>query len=78
MSLQAEDLVFDSDITCDMCQESVNYGEDYIAHLSIVHKINKNFNFFLNKAREAEAIKGGQKRKADAGVLPGTSFSEVY
>jgi len=69
MGLQAEDLAFDSGITCDMCSESVNYGEDYIAHLSIVHNIDKNFNFFLNKAREAEAIKGGQKRKADVITL---------
>jgi len=67
MGLQAEDLAFDSGITCDMCSESVNYGEDYVTHLSIVHNINKNFNFFLNKARDS--IKGGQKRKADVITL---------
>merc|ERR1719154_639910 len=50
-----------------MCSESVNYGEDYVTHLSIVHNINKNFNFFLNKARDS--IKGGQKRKADVITL---------
>ena len=69
--LQVEDLAFDSEIICDMCSGSVNYGEDYVAHLSIVHNIQKNFNFFLKKAREGddfdihknlEAIKGGQKR----------------
>ena len=67
MGLQAEDLAFDSGLQCDMCSESVNYGEDYIAHLKIVHSINKNFNFFLNKAKET--IKGGQKRKADVITL---------
>jgi len=67
MGLQAEDLAFDSGITCDMCSESVNYGEDYVTHLSIVHNINKNFNFFLNKARDS--IKGGHKRKADVITL---------
>lgn len=50
-----------------MCNEAVNYGDDYVAHLRIVHNINKNFNFFLNKAREA--IKGGIKRKADVITL---------
>ena len=74
MDLQAEDLAFDSGITCDMCSESVKYGEDYVAHLNIVHNIQKNFNFFLKKAREGddfdihknlEAIKGEQKREAD-------------
>ena len=67
MGLQAEDLAFDSGLQCDMCSESVNYGEDYIAHLKIVHSINKNFNFFLNKAKET--IKGGKKRKADVITL---------
>ena len=67
MGLQAEDLAFDSGITCDMCSESVNYGEDYVTHLSIGHNIYKNFNFFLNKARDS--IKGGQKRKADVITL---------
>ena len=51
--VSAEDLAFDSGITCDMCNEAVNYGDDYEAHLRIVHNINKNFNFFFNKAMDA-------------------------
>ena len=75
MGLQAEDLAFDSGLQCDMCSESVNYGEDYIAHLKIVHSINKNFNFFLNKAKET--IKGGQKRKADVITLSDEEEEEI-
>ena len=61
--LQVDDLAFDSEIMCDMCSVSVNYGEDYVAHLNIVHNINKHYNFFLDKAKEA--MKGGQKREVD-------------
>ena len=35
----------DSGLQCDMCSTSVIDGEDYIAHLDIVHSLNKNFNF---------------------------------
>ena len=60
--MQAEDLAFDSEIMCDMCSESVNYGADYVAHLNIVHNINKNYDFFLNMAKEV--MKTGQRKEA--------------
>jgi len=55
-----ESFSMDCDLKCDMCSESVNYGDDYIAHLRIVHQINKNIPFFLEKA--LATIKG-EKRK---------------
>ena len=67
MGLLAEDLAFDSGLQCEMCSETVNYGDDYVTHLKIVHNIHKNFSFFLNKAKES--IKGGNKRKADVITL---------
>ena len=54
-------------LTCEMCAESISYGDDYVAHLQIVHNIVKNYNFFLQKANEQ--LKGGQKRKADVITL---------
>jgi len=52
------------ELSCDMCDQVVEYGEDYVSHLQIVHGITKNFGFFLNKS--LQNIKGAGKRKADA------------
>jgi len=54
-------------LTCEMCSESISYGDDYVSHLQVVHNIVKNYNFFLQKANEQ--LKGGQKRKADVITL---------
>jgi len=56
-----ESFSMDCDLKCDMCSESVNYGDDYIAHLRIVHQINKNIPFFLEKA--LATIKGEKRGK---------------
>ena len=45
----------------------MNYGDDYISHLQIVHGITKNYNFFLHKA--LQNIKGAEKRKAECITL---------
>jgi len=59
----------DSGLQCDMCSASVIYGEDYIAHLKIVHSINKNFNFKVaspaksdNSARSGTSSPSGTTR----------------
>ena len=38
------------DLKCDMCDESANYGDDYVAHLQIARGISKNINYFMDKA----------------------------
>merc|ERR1712218_157325 len=50
---------FDCELECDMCGQSVNLGDDYLAHLKIVHGIKKNFAFFEQRAQNKI------KRKAD-------------
>ena len=62
MPISAESLAFDCELECDMCGQSVNLGDDYLAHLKIVHSIKKNFAFFEQRAQNK--IKAG-KRKAD-------------
>ena len=62
MPISAESLAFDCELECDMCGQSVNLGDDYLAHLKIVHGIKKNFAFFEQRAQNK--IKAG-KRKAD-------------
>ena len=63
----AESLAMDCQLNCDMCDALVNYGDDYVTHLQIVHGITKNYNFFLNKA--LQNIKGTAKRKAECITL---------
>ena len=60
MPISAESL--DCELECSMCGQSVNLGDDYLAHLKIVHGIKKNFAFFEQRAQNK--IKAG-KRKAD-------------
>ena len=55
------------ELTCDMCSQSVQYGDDYVSHLQIVHGITKNFGFFLQKS--LQNIKGARKRKAECITL---------
>ena len=63
-----EELSMDCGLQCDICGASVNFGDDYIAHLKIEHKVIKNYTHFLNKAKEN--IKSqGSKRKADVITL---------
>ena len=40
------------EMKCDMCKESVNYGDDYRTHLQFAHSVTNNFPFFMNKALE--------------------------
>ena len=68
MPISAESLAFDCELECDMCGQSVNLGDDYLAHLKIVHGIKKNFAFFEQRAQNK--IKAG-KRKADLITLDG-------
>ena len=63
MGLQSDDLAPDSWLQCELCHETVNYGDAYVTHLKIVHNIHKNYSFFLSKAKDS--IKGGIKRKGD-------------
>ena len=63
MGLQSEDLAPDSGLQCELCHETVNYGDAYVTHLKIIHNIHKNYSFFLSKAKDS--IKGGNKRKGD-------------
>ena len=50
LKITPESLSMNCDLKCDMCDESVNYGDDYIAHLQIAHGISKNINYFMDKA----------------------------
>ena len=40
------------DIKCFSCNELVNFGDDYEAHLQVVHNVSKNFTFYMSKALE--------------------------
>ena len=40
------------DIKCFSCNELVNFGDDYEAHLQVVHNVTKNFSFYMSKALE--------------------------
>ena len=58
MPISAESLAFDCELECDMCGQSVNLGDDYLAHLKIVHGIKKNFAFFEQRAQnKIKAVK---------------------
>merc|ERR1719187_809202 len=57
-----ESLAMDCDLKCELCQESVNYGDDYIGHLQFAHSVVQNFSVFLDNARNS--LKAGEKRKA--------------
>ena len=64
--VSAEELAVDCELQCCHCNESVNYGEDYIGHLMISHKIFKNFHLELERLKKAKTEKTqGNKRKAD-------------
>eukprot|EP00092_Neocalanus_flemingeri_P007178 GFUD01007756.1.p1 GENE.GFUD01007756.1~~GFUD01007756.1.p1 ORF type:complete len:347 (+),score=127.83 GFUD01007756.1:63-1103(+) len=62
-----ESLSMDCGLKCDMCNESVNYGDDYIAHLQFAHQIVKNIPFFMDKA--LKTIKGEKRKIADDDVV---------
>jgi len=62
-----ESLAMDCEMKCDMCKESVNYGDDYRAHLQIAHSVTNNFPFFMRKA--LEKIKGEKRKEADVVTL---------
>ena len=50
---------------CEHCNEEVNYGDDYIYHLTLVHGIKKNLVRYLDK----KIKKNGEKRKAEEEVI---------
>ena len=50
---------------CEICQEIVIYGDDYINHLKLVHSVKKNLAKFLDK----KIKKNGEKRKAEEEVI---------
>jgi len=62
-----ESLAMDCEMKCDMCKESVNYGDDYRAHLQFAHSVTNNFPFFMKKA--LEKIKGEKRKEADVVTL---------
>ena len=41
-----ESLAMNCEMKCDMCKESVNYGDDYRTHLQFAHSVTNNFPFF--------------------------------
>jgi len=55
------------EMKCDMCSESVNYGDDYQTHLQFAHNVTHNFHFFWQKAQEK--IKGETRKAADIVTL---------
>ena len=64
--VSAEELAVDCELQCYHCNESVNYGDDYVSHLMISHNIYKNFNDHLEKLKKTKTEKTqGSKRKAD-------------
>jgi len=69
-----ESLSMDCGLKCDMCKESVNYGDDYIAHLQFAHSVTQNIPFFMNKA--LAKIKGEKRKIADVVTIE-EEFSEV-
>ena len=60
-------LAMDCELKCDMCNEPVNYGDDYVAHLQFAHQISKNIPFFMEKA--LKAIKGEKRKIEDVVTL---------
>jgi len=68
-----ESLSMDCGLKCDMCKESVNYGDDYIAHLQFAHSVTQNIPFFMNKA--LAKIKGEKRKIADVVTIE-EEFSE--
>ena len=61
MPISEKSIDFDCELECDMCEQSVNLGDDYLAHLKIVHGIKKNFEFFEQRAQNK--IKAGKRKK---------------
>ena len=53
---------------CELCDEIVFYGDDYINHLKEVHGTKKNFQKYLGKIDE-KIKKNGEKRKAEEEVI---------
>jgi len=70
-----ESLAMDCEMKCDMCKKSVNYGDDYRAHLQIAHSVTNNFPFFMRKA--LEKIKGEKRKEADVVTLEEESCEET-
>jgi len=62
-----ESLAMNCEMKCDMCKESVNYGDDYQTHLQFAHNVTNNFHFFMQKA--LEKIKGETRKAADIVTL---------
>jgi len=63
-----ESLAMDCEMKCAMCEEFVNYGDDYRAHLQIVHSIRSSgIPFLMGKA--LEEIKGEKRKEADVITL---------
>ena len=69
-----ESLSMDCGLKCDMCKESVNYGDDYIAQIQFAHSVTQNIPFFMNKA--LAKIKGEKRKIADVVTIE-EEFSEV-
>jgi len=52
----------EDDISCYMCSDEVNLGDDYRVHLDTAHGIKKNFNYFMQQAvNEKMRRKTGKK-----------------
>jgi len=62
-----ESLAMNCEMKCDMCKESVNYGDDYRTHLQFAHSVTNNFPFFMNKA--LEKLKLETRKAADIVTL---------
>jgi len=62
-----ESLAMNCEMKCDMCKESVNYGDDYRTHLQFAHSVTNNFPFFMNKA--LEKLKLETRKTADIVTL---------
>jgi len=64
--VSAEELAVDCELQCYHCNESVNYGDDYVCHLMESHNIYKNFHLELEQLKKTKIEKTqGIKRKAD-------------
>ena len=69
------ELSFNCEIECEFCGSEVNYGDDYVCHLQIQHKMKHNFSGPLQRAREG-IKKKISKRKADVITLDEGSDEE--
>ena len=50
--VSAEELAVDCELQCCHCNESVNYGDDYICHLMYSHNIDRNFHLELERLKK--------------------------